>query len=124
MSTADGADVVTIVRERIRQRVAALESLVVEERMLRILLAVIEARLPVPDGQSRTRAQQALAAIATAPGARPSQLAANVGVDVTKLYPALRALEERGFAHCSERRWFLGPSARAVHAVVRGDGPE
>lgn len=124
MSVSENADIVSVVRERIRERIDALEPAIVEERMLRIVLAVVEARLPVPAGHPRTRAQQALSVIAAAPGSRPTQVAAEIGVDVTKVYPALRTLEERGFAHCADRRWFLGPSTQVLRTLVRGDGSE
>lgn len=123
MSVSEGVDVVARVQERIRQRIDALEPLVAEERMLRIVLAVIEARLPASAVPPRTRAQQALAAIAQAPGARPVEIAAHVGIDVIKVYAALRTLEQRGHAHRSGRGWFLGPSARAIDAVMRGEEP-
>lgn len=123
MSVSEGVDLVGRIRERIRQRIEALEPLVAEERMLRIVLAVIEARMPASDVPPRTRAQQALAAIAHDPGARPAEIAAHVGIDVIKVYAALRTLEQRGHAHRSGRGWFLGPSARAVHAVVLGEEP-
>lgn len=121
MSVSEGVDVVARVQERIRQRIDALEPLLVEERMLRIVLAVVEARLPASVAPRRTRAQQALAAIASEPGARPREIAARLGIDVIKVYAALRTLEERGHAHCSERRWFLGPSAQAIHELVLGE---
>lgn len=121
MSVSDRVDLVALIQERIRQRIDALEPLVVEERMLRIALAVVESRLPASEVPRRTRAQQALAVIARAPGARPSEVAAGIGVGVTKIYPALRTLEERGFAHCADRGWFLGPSAQAIHEMVAGD---
>ncbi len=89
MSVSEEVDVVGRVQERIRQRLDALEPLVVEERMLRIVLAVIEARMPAGVVPRRTRAQQALAVIARAPGSRPAEIAACVGIDVIKVYAAL-----------------------------------
>lgn len=123
MSVSETPDVVGLVRERIRQRIDALEPLLVEERMLRIVLAVVEARLPASVAPRRTRAQQTLAAIAGEPGARPAEIAARAGIDVIKVYAALRTLDERGYAHCTDRRWFLGPSAEAIHELVLGEEP-
>lgn len=121
MSVSEDVDVVGRVQERIRQRIDALEPLVAEERMLRIVLAVVEARMPAGVVPRRTRAQQALAVIARAPGSRPAEIAACVGIDVIKVYAALRTLEQRGHAHRSGRGWFPGPSARAIHALVLGE---
>lgn len=116
-----GASFVTETRAQIERRIAALEPLVVEFRILRIALAAIECWTPRTDAAPRTRAQQVLEAIAWSPGVTPAEIAAYVGIGVTKVYPALRILETQGFAHRADRRWYLGPAGSTIHALVRGE---
>lgn len=120
-AAVDGADFVAETRAQIERRIAALEPLVAEFRILRITLAAIECWAPPPGAPPRTRLQQVLEAIARKPGATPAEIAARVGVGVPKVYPALRTLEARGYAHRTGRRWYIGPTGSAIGALLRGE---
>lgn len=119
---AGGTDFVAQTRAQIERRIEALEPLVVEFRILRVTLAAIECWLPRSGVAPRTRAEQVLEAIAWGPGATASEIASSIGISATKVYPALRGLEDRGFAHRSDRRWYLGPAGSAIHTLLRGEG--
>lgn len=116
-----GPDFVADTRVQIERRVEALEPFVVESRILRIALAAIDCWMPRPDGPPRTRAQQVLEVIAWRPGATTAEIAAHLGIGASKVYPALRVLESKGFAHHADRRWHLGPAGSAVHALLWGE---
>lgn len=118
----EGRDFVLETRVQIERRIEALEPLVVEFRLLRVALAAIECWLPRSGTEPRTRAEQVLEAIAWRPGATPSELATYIGITAPKVYPALRALENEGFAHRADRRWYLGPAGSALHALLWGEG--
>lgn len=115
-------DFVADTRVQIERRIAALEPLVIEFRILRIALAAIECWMPRPDGPPRTRAEQVLEVIAWRPGATTAEIAAQIGISPPKVYPALRTLEGKGFAHRTDRRWHLGPAGFAVQALLWGEG--
>jgi hypothetical protein len=121
---AGSAGFVDETRVQIERRIAALEPLIVEYRILRITLAAIDCWMPRPDAEPRTRAQQVLEAIAWTPGATPAEIASYAGIGVTKVYPALRILETQGFAHRSDRRWYLGPAGSTIPALVAGPGAD
>lgn len=111
-------DFVADTRVQIVRRIEALEPLVAEFRILRITLAAIECWMPRTDAEPRTRVQQVLESIARKPGATPGMIAADLGIGAPKVYPALRMLEGQGYAHRTDRRWYLGPTGSAIGALL------
>ncbi len=116
-----GTDFVAETRAEIEHRIEKLQPRVVEFGILRIVLIAIDSGMPGAVAP-RTRAEQVLWTIAQGCGPTPGEIASRIGISAPKVYPVLRNLEDQGLAHRDGRRWHLGPSGRAVRALVEDAG--